>query len=271
MSYLSLKTCIARTAFILLCITFISLNAPAQSTTKKQAQEYYQVKVYHYTTAAQESTLDNYFKTAYVPALHKAGVKYIGVFKAMANDTAADKRFYIFFAAPSLEKLADLPAQLQKDAAYMDASKEYMDAPYNNPPFTRVETILLKSFPLAPQMGLPRLKSPKAERVYELRSYEGPTEALYRSKVKMFNQGGEIGLFKSLNFNSVFYAEVISGSRMPNLMYMTSFENMPEREAHWKDFFADPVWKTISAMPEYQHTVSKADIIFLKATEYSDL
>jgi len=53
-------------------------------------------------------------------------------------------------------------------------------------------------------------------------------------------------------------------------MYMTSFENMTEREAHWKAFFADPLWKKISAMPEYQHTVSKAEIIFLAAKDYSD-
>jgi hypothetical protein len=119
-------------------------------------------------------------------------------------------------------------------------------------------------------MGLPQLKNDRKERVYELRSYEGPTEALYKSKVKMFNEG-EIELFKRLSFNAVFYAEVISGSRMPNLMYMTSFESMTERGTHWKDFFADPEWKRLSAMPEYQHTVSKADIIFLKATDYSDL
>ncbi len=87
----------------------------------------------------------------------------------------------------------------------------------------------------------------------------------------MFNEGGEIKLFKRLNFNAVFYGEVLSGSRMPNLMYMTSFENMNDRNEHWKNFSADPEWKRLSSMPEYQNTVSKIDIVFLTPTQYSDL
>lgn len=87
----------------------------------------------------------------------------------------------------------------------------------------------------------------------------------------MFNEGGEIPLFKRLGFNAVFYAQVISGSHMPNLMYMTSFDNRAERDAHWKTFSADPEWKRLSALPEYKNTVSKIDIVFLHPTAYSEL
>src|SRR5690606_26546023 len=83
--------------------------------------------------------------------------------------------------------------------------------------------LLLTAFIDSPNVQLPNLASPKSERVYELRSYEGPTEAYYRNKVDMFNEGDEIGLFKRLGFNAVFYGEVIAGSRMPNLMYLTTF------------------------------------------------
>jgi hypothetical protein len=86
----------------------------------------------------------------------------------------------------------------------------------------------------------------------------------------MFNEGGEVVLFKRLGFNAIFYADVISGSRMPNLMYMTSFEDKASRDAHWKTFVDDPEWKKLSSMPQYQKNVSKADIIFLRPTAYSD-
>ena len=86
----------------------------------------------------------------------------------------------------------------------------------------------------------------------------------------MFNEGDEIGLFKKLNFNAVFYSEVIAGSHMPNLMYMTCFENKADRDAHWKSFVGDPFWKTLLAMPMYQHNVSHIDINFLRPTDYSD-
>ena len=87
----------------------------------------------------------------------------------------------------------------------------------------------------------------------------------------MFNEGGEIGIFKKLNFNAIFYGEVIAGGRMPNLMYMTSFENREDRSAHWKTFSSDPDWKKLSGIQEYKNNVSKIDITFLRPTEYSDL
>ena len=82
--------------------------------------------------------------------------------------------------------------------------------------------------------------------------------------------GGEIGLFKRLNFNAVFYGEVVDGSKMPNLMYMTSFNNMADRDAHWKTFRDDAQWISIKDLPEYLHTVSKNDQLLLRAKSYSD-
>ena len=110
----------------------------------------------------------------------------------------------------------------------------------------------------------------KKDRVYELRSYESASEKIFRNKVQMFNEGDEIGIFRRLNFNAVFYSEVIAGSKMPNLMYMTSFENMEDRNAHWKSFSSDSSWKKLSSMPEYKNNVSHIDISFLRGAEYSD-
>lgn len=253
----------------LLFALLISLSSNAIGP--KPAKEYYEIKVYHFANKDQELTLDNYLSKAYLPALHKKGFKNIGVFKPVANDTAADKKIYVFISASSLEKLSDIPGQLEKDSAYKKAAGSYLDAAFDQPPYTRTETILLSSFRLAPKMILPALKSSKADRIYELRSYESATDKLYEQKVKMFNEGGEIALFKRLGFNAIFYADVISGSRMPNLMYMTSFENKTERDAHWKTFGADPEWKQLSGLAEYAHTVIKADIILMQAAEYSDL
>ena len=86
----------------------------------------------------------------------------------------------------------------------------------------------------------------------------------------MFNNG-EMGIFSKLNFNAIFYGKVLAGSNMPNLMYMTSFENKEDREAHWKAFSADPDWKKMSSDPQYDHNFLKADIQLLRPTDYSDL
>ena len=105
---------------------------------------------------------------------------------------------------------------------------------------------------------------------YELRSYEAPTEEYYKRKVDMFNAGGEVILFDRLGFNAVFYAEVLSGPTMPNLMYMTTHENQETRDANWKNFVDSPEWTKLKVMPKYQNTVSKNVTLFLYPTEYSD-
>jgi hypothetical protein len=129
---------------------------------------------------------------------------------------------------------------------------------------------LLKAFAGMPHWRAPVLSGSAAEKVYELRSYEGATEQLYRRKVHMFDKGGEIELFDKLGFNAVFYAQVLAGARMPNLMYMTSFNNMNDRNAHWDVFRNHPEWKAMSSLPQYKNTVSKSEVILMKATSYSE-
>jgi len=58
---------------------------------------------------------------------------------------------------------------------------------------------------------------------------------------------------------------------MPNLMYMTTFNNIESREAHWKAFGADSDWNMMKVMEEYQNTVSRNDTRLLYPTDYSDI
>ena len=77
-------------------------------------------------------------------------IKNIGVFTPIANDTAIDKRIFIIIPAKSLQQLTDLPGKLLKDEAFQLASKKYMDAVYNNPPFARMENVISYAFSKAP-------------------------------------------------------------------------------------------------------------------------
>ena len=87
---------------------------------------------------------------------------------------------------------------------------------------------------------------------------------------KMFNSG-EMDIFSRLNCSPIFYGETIAGANMPNLMYMTTHENMEVRNEHWKQFGADPAWAAMKDLPEYQHTGAKNATRLLYTTEYSDL
>ncbi|MEO6547370.1 MAG: NIPSNAP family protein [Ferruginibacter sp.] len=257
---------------ILRCILVLLFTLPSFLFAEQPQKEgeFYQITIYHFTTADQQKIIDQYLQEAYLPALHRQNIKNIGVFTAIANDTASDKRLYVLVPLKSLKQVTDILDRLAKDNDYLSNGKAYLDAGYKTAPYSRMEKILTQAFPLAPFLILPKLTGPAAERVYEVRSYESPTEKTFSSKVKMFNEGGEITLFKQLNFNAVFYSSVIAGSNMPNLMYMTSFENMADRDAHWKSFTSAPEWKKLSALPEYQNNVSKNTIYYLHTTSYSD-
>jgi hypothetical protein len=251
---------------LLLFLGLLGITVTAHS--KKGGRYYYQLKIYHMKTTDQEAKLENFLQNAYLPALHRAGIPAVGVFKP--NDKDTEQVVYVFIPYSSWKQYEGLDAKLDADNQYQTDGSQFINLAYNDLPYRRIETILLKAFEKAPAPTMPQLTGAKADRVYELRSYEGPTEKLYKNKVTMFNTGDEVGLFKRLGFNAVFYSEVLAGSTMPNLMYMTTFNNKADREAHWKTFGDDPYWKTLVAKPAYQHNVSKAVMTFLHPTDYSD-
>ncbi len=256
-----------RTKFLVLFVSLIQI----QMIAKAAETEFFQIKIYDLKDKDQESRLDHFLQAAYLPALHRIGITHVGVFKPIGNDTALIRKVYVLIPFSSLSQWEKLDQQLKKDLQFNIDAADYLNAVYSNPPYLRIASILLKAFPGMQSTGVPALTGPKNERIYELRSYEGATEAIFENKVQMFNKGDEIGLFKRLGFNAVFYASVISGSHMPNLMYMTSFDNMASHDQHWKSFVDDPYWKKLSSMPEYQNNVSHIDIFLLHPSEYSDL
>ena len=248
--------------FVVALLTFQARLAAAD-------REIYQLRIYHLKDKQQEERVDAFLKDAYLPALHKLGVQKIGVFKPIGNDTAADRRILVLVPFKSFSQLLSVTERLEQDKSF-ESNSQYWTAAYDNPPYARLETIQIQAMSDKLQLQEPALKGPRAERVYELRSYESPTEKIHANKVQMFVLGNEIGLFKRLGFNGVFYGRVLAGSHMPNLMYLTSFENKVARDEHWKTFGADPEWKKLSALPEYQHNVSRNQQQFLYPAAYSD-
>lgn len=252
--------------FLGLLLLGIAIHSGAQSK-----RDFYLIKVYQFTNAEQVTNTEAFLEKAWLPAVHRYGISSVGIFKPIGNDTAKIKNIYVFIPLTSTDEVYYLDEHLEKDQEYLTAGKAYIQAVHNQPNYQRMETILLRAFSDMPHFAKPVLSGDKKDRIYELRSYESATEKLYRKKVEMFNKGGEIVLFNRLNFNAIFYGEVLAGNKMPNLMYMTSFTNMETRNEHWKNFVDDPVWKKLVAMSEYQNTVSKIDITFLHPVSYSDL
>ncbi len=256
--------------FLILLLLFTIHLKPADAQDQNDRQQIFQIKIYHLDGPDQEKQVDAYLEEAYLPALHRADIKPVGVFKPIDQDTTSDRRIYVLIPFESIDRLTTLPATLENDEQYLEDGSAYINAPHDEPPYSYIESVILKAFSEAPRIMRPELTSPKSQRIYELRSYGAATEAINLNKVDMFN-AGEVEIFDRLGFNAVFYGNVLSGSDMPNLMYMTSFEDMESRDTHWDSFRDDSQWEELSSMEKYKDNVSWINIHLLHSTDYSDL
>ncbi|MEQ6118423.1 NIPSNAP family protein [Reichenbachiella sp. MALMAid0571] len=262
---------------VLLVIVLALANCENKPLEEKKVEEvvtsgreFYQLKVYTFDTETQVAVTDAYLKEAYIPAVKKLGIESVGVFRQKITETDTLLKMYVLIPFTSMDELISIDGALEKDQTYLAAGNAYINAAHDQTPYKRFESIIMQAFEEMPMMQASPVEGDRSARVYELRSYESATEKLYKNKVDMFNAGGEVKLFDRLGFNAVFYGEVISGSKMPNLMYMTTFSNQAKRDSLWNEFFTAPEWEILKADPKYQKNVSHADKIFLYPTEYSD-
>ena len=255
---------ILKSVAVIFSLVFISFTGYSKTNNS-----IFQIRLYHLKDDNQVNLTDNFLKDAYLPALHRYGIKNIGVFKPISNDTASDKVIYVLIPFTSLDQWMKINERLNSDATFKSAGESFLHADAKSPAFVRLESILLQAFSGQTFLKIPKEKN--ADRVFELRSYESPTWHLADKKRAMFNKD-EMGIFTRLKFNPVFYAEVISGSHMPNLMYMPIFKSVEDRNAQWKVFGNDPKWKEISADPFNENNVSvnHIDSILMHSTDYSD-
>lgn len=253
-------------SILLSCLLLVS----AASAQQKKQPDYYLIKIYHCTNQQQLDQIEKYLQAEYIPFVHKNGIKKVGVFMPLTNDTALDKQVYVWIPSTQLATLTAIEQQFEKMNPFDNNQLIHLDSIASKAPYNRIETMLSVAFKNQPAYLETTDFKRSAETVYEFRSYESSTENLHLRKVHMFNEGGEIDLFKKLQFNALFYARVIVGAHMPNLVYMTRFNNRDEREAHWKQFGNDPDWKKMSSLPIYANTVSKHEVVLLKAAKCSE-
>lgn len=208
------------------------------------------------------------FLRAAVPALKRSGVSQLGFFGSVI---AEESPFLLALASfPSMAGMEASREKLGSDKDYLQAANAYNTV--TGLGYERMETSLLHCFEGMPQVEPPPVESGQAPRVFELRMYESNNSFTLARKIKMFNEG-EIGIFKRLGMRPVFYGETIIGSRMPNLVYMLSFDNLAAREKLWQAFGADPEWQKLRVQPGFSDTenVSNISNSILRPLPFSDI
>lgn len=241
-------------------------NAVMKDESNKK-QQWYELRTYLFSNESQPQLTGTYMEQAYLPALNRAGIRNVGVFTELQPQGIA--RLFLLIPFDSIGSFTAINAKLAHDEVYLKAGEAYLAALPTNPAYQRIESSLLKAFVHMPQMEVPE----KKDRLFELRCYESPTESAGQKKIGMFNDAGEIDIFKKVGARPVFFGETIIGERRPNLTYMLCFDNMEAHDTHWKAFGTDPEWKKISTIPEYSDArlISKITRTFLTPAGYSQI
>jgi hypothetical protein len=246
----------------------LPLKNTLMDDTRTSKQQWYELRSYTFADTTQRDLTSSYLEKALIPALNRAGSTQIGVFGESQPESGVPKTI-LLIPFDSIESFTTLNEKLTRDSAYQQAAASYLDAPAATPAYQRIESSLLKAFARMPSMEVPE----KKPRLFELRRYESPTEAAGRKKIEMFNDAGEIDIFKRVGARPVFFGETVIGPYRPNLTYLLTFDDMADHDARWKAFGSDPDWKTISKKPEYSDArlISKITRTFLTPAPYSQV
>jgi len=222
-------------------------DAAAEISVAKP-REYYQIRRYHMQSGPQLKLTESYISDALIPALARRNSGPIGAFRLdIGPETPA---YYLLIPSPSLDMLVNIDLQLSQDDAFMKAAEPFWNAPATAPAFLRLESSLLAAFEGWPHLTPPAAAATKGKRIFQLRTYESPSNQDHIRKVEMFNNG-EFELFKNAGFHPVFFGDTLIGSQMPSLTYMLSFTDMNVLNEQWNVFRNDPAWKKMSTSPRY--------------------
>jgi hypothetical protein len=239
----------------------------ASPAADENGREFYELRRYHFQAGPQLNQAHDFFRDGLVPALNRAGIKPVGVFTVTIGPETPS--VYVLMPSSSLDKLVTAGSRLERDADYLKAGTAFLNAPAKEPAYIRVESSLLQAFEGTPTLTVPTGQN--RARMFELRTYESPSDQDHKRKVEMFS--GETAIFKRTGFSGVFFSDRLIGPRMPSLTYMLGFNDLADRDKKWEAFRADADWKKLSTDPRYafETIVSNITNVILTATPYSQI
>jgi hypothetical protein len=224
-------------------------------------KEIYEWRIY--TLTGDGDSFDAFLKDTLIPAYNRFKVQ-AGAFSLYKKEEK-EKR-YILFIYPDMDVYCKVKKEIWNDTVFRKAAQAFYDASASTPVYSGFETYLGEAFD-----KIPVHRTPGRERtLFELRIYQSPNEEANQRKVRMFN-ADEIDIFDKVGVNSVCYSEILSGPRMPTVAYLTWYKDEAIRGEAWGKFGAHPDWQRIRVLPEYAHTATNNQSIFLSPLPYSQL
>ena len=231
-----------------------------------------ELRVYTASDVEKKEKLIQVLDEAFVPALNRQGIRPVGVFWTNKEINEGKDEFdlsvFVLYAHNSMESALQTNARLLADPTLREVSASIFEASMKEPRFTTLKSTLMTGFNLCPGIEVPTLAE---DRVLQLRYYKSYNFERNAAKVHMFDEGGELPLFRKVGMHPVFFGDTVFGDLMPNLTYMLGFENEETRKAAWKTFVESPEWAAMKDLPMYKETANTIVNVLLKPSKGSQI
>ena len=235
------------------------MGMPALTEKSEQSaangRQYFEWIRYHLHLGSRQGLVAQYYRDVAIPALNKAGINNIGVFNVKHGIN--HPTLHVIIPHPTPESLVTLNDRLLEDKNFVEAGSSFLQAPTNEMAFVSMEKTILRAFSYLPEIQVPTQKKDNKPRIFQVRTYESPSLTAAKRKIHMFNEGGEIEIFKNTGLQPILFGETIAGNNMPNLVYMLAFDDFDAMNKNWDVFRNDPAWKKLSADTFYADTVTR--------------
>ena len=243
-------------------------TATAFAADEPAKQEFIEVRKYTVKDTDKRAPLVDVLDKALIPALNRQGIRPVGVFVPLPRETAYANNVFVVVPHKTTATFVNATAKLLADAEYMREAAPIFETTSRDPIYTDCETFLLQGFPTAPAVEVPALGP---NRIFEWRLYRSFNIERNAAKIHMFDEGGELPLFREIGLNPIFFGDVLAGTKMPALMYIVG---CPSPEAHaeaWRTFVAHPKWLAMKDLPEYADTATEIDRVVMTPSPRSQI
>ncbi|MBD3374950.1 NIPSNAP family containing protein [candidate division KSB1 bacterium] len=239
---------------------------PSARAATGEPRQFIELREYEMMLGGGKKRLQNFIEKAAIPAWNRLGIQPVGVFTPRYGQNRPT--LYVLLPHPTLESVATLNDRMVEDETFLRDGAEFLNTELSNPGYVRIDSTLMRAFSHLPKV---QAVTEAKTRIFEMRIYESHSLLKAKKKIHMFNEGGEIAIFKKTGLNPVFFGETLIGPRMPNLTYMLGFDNMDQRDKNWDQFRNSPEWDELKVKPEYSDTVSNITDIILAPTSFSQI
>ncbi|MDA3923180.1 MAG: NIPSNAP family protein [Kiritimatiellae bacterium] len=253
-------------------LTSVAVTLIITMSSFAQNCSYIELRTYTCSSSEKRDALMTVFDNALIPALNRQGISKVGVYTSSAELNKGIEKYnsllYTVLVHPDIKSFTDCENKLLADKKYQQDATALFNVPMQDPLYNSCQSALLCTFKTCPDV-VKVAKSPN--RVMQLRIYNSYTIERNAKKISMFENGGEIKLFRDAGMPPVFFGHAIAGDQLPNLTYMLAFETQEDQKKAWASFVSSDGWEKLKAEPQYKDTANKITNIILKPSENSQL